>query len=248
MKSEKIKLLIIIVGLSVTLLACNLLDNFSGSETTIQVIPENNEQLPPQVGAAENEDDFGMDSQPAAQNIVAFDEETRKEVIALASQINQPPDLSQLSSDVVHCLANDFVYWDVKNPVRITIYDEYPSGEQRETHCNLRNELTNTADENIRIKTDGIYYSENINAMQNRKNLVVGDAIAPGEKLLIFRTFSYFPFDSEQGFTLSATRGFAAFYDRPECQVFIDDDDLFHQVWVPLDFFCKDFLPPTLSP
>lgn len=247
MKHQKFSNIPIITVLALLILACNLTDNFSGTDNALPSAAEGADPSSPGVRdpAAEPAVVGDEDSQSALAVSPAFDVSARQEVFALLSQSNPAPDLTQLPTEVTNCLANDALFWIEGEPTRVEIYDEYPSGQQREIRCNLLEKVVNFSYENIIIVYDNLSYAEKVEKPQNRRYVIVDEATLPGGEFYFVRSLNDHPLDPQIGVTISTTVGFAAFYDRPECQVFIEDETLLQQVWVPLDFVCKDYLPAS---
>lgn len=250
MNEQKFRFCVLIV-LSILLIACNLTNNFVSNENTQSSGGEG--VAPSSPGGGDVNTDPAVAGEPgslpegeanaAAAVTPAFDQATRQEVFEMVSQTNMLPDLSQVSSDVIACLANDVLQWDEDKPVNVTIYDEYPSGQQKYVLCSLTDKLTNTSNENIRIIYDNLSYSEDVEKPRNQRKFTVGDATLPQGEIYLIQNLNYYPLDPAQGVSIISTVGFVAFYDRQECQAFIEDQELFYQVWVPLEYVCKSYLP-----
>lgn len=250
MKAQKFRFCALIV-LSILLIACNLTNNFARTENTQSSGSEGVAPSSP-VGGDANTDPAVAgepgslpegEANAAAAVTPAFDQATRQEVFEMVSQTNLAPDLSQVSSDVIACLANDALQREIDRPVVVTIYDEYPSGQQKYVLCDLMDKLTNTSNENIRVIYDNFDYSENVEKPRNQRKFTIGQATLPQDQIYLIQNLNYSPLDPAQGVTIISTIGFVAFYDRPECQDFIVDKKLFYQVWVPLEYVCKSYLP-----
>ena len=247
MKHQTFSFFVIITVLALLILACNLTDNFAGTDNTL---PSAAEGLDPSSSgvrdpATEPAGVGDEESQPALAVSPAFDVSGRQEVFALLSQSNPAPDLSQLPAEVTNCLANDALYWEEEEPTHVEIYDDYPSGQPKKLGCSLLNKVINFSYENIIIVYDNLRYEETVDKPQNRRYVTVGEATLPGGEIYFVRTLNDYPLDPQVGVTISTTIGYAAFYDRPECQAFIEDETLLQQVWVPLDFVCKGYLPAS---
>lgn len=245
MNRPKIRFFWVIAVLSISIIACNLTENFVNTENEL---PTGGEVIDPTssvVGdsVAEPVGEGDAEPTPVVGDSPAIDVSARPEVFALLSQTIPPPDLSALPAEVINCLANDDLLWDGDKPAHVTIFDEYPSGQQKQVTCSLVNNLINGSNENIIIVYDNLSYVEKVDKPQNRRSIFVGEPVLPGGEIYLVRNFNHYPLDPAEGVSISTTIGFAAFYDRPECKVFIEDANLLPQVWVPLDYVCKDYLP-----
>ncbi len=250
MSRSNIRFMCAITVLSISIIACNLTNNFAGAEIPPPSESEVINPTSPVLGDSETAQvpEIDPDNPQALSVSPALDAAARQEVIALVSQTNPAPDLSQLPAEVSNCLANDAWQWEQEQLTIVTINDEYPSGQQKQVTCSLISKLFNASDENIIIIYNDLSYKESVEKPHNRRFVNVGEGTLPGGQIYFPHSFNDYPLDPAEGIIISTTLGFAAFYDRPECQAFIEDETLLQQLWQPLEYPCKDYLPTSSAP